>query len=93
MFAYQSSCSYKLAVKKTAYLAQQQKLLALLRQLRIEAGLTQAQLAERLQRDQTFVSKYESGERRLDILEIRDVCRGIGIGFVDAMRRLDRELK
>lgn len=93
MFAYQSSCSYKLAVKKTAYFAQQEKLLALLRQLRIEAGLTQAQLAERLQRDQTFVSKYESGERRLDILELRDVCRGIGIGFVDAMRRLDRELK
>jgi len=74
-------------------IAQREKLLALLRQLRIDAGLTQTELASRLQRDQTFVSKYESGERRLDILEVREVCRAIGVDFVAAMRRLDRKLK
>jgi len=80
-------------VKTTEYFAQREKLLALLRQLRIDAGLTQTELASRLRRDQTFVSKYESGERRLDILEVREVCRAIGVDFVAAMRRLDRKLK
>ena len=74
-------------------IAQREKLLALLRQLRIDAGLTQTELASRLQRDQTFVSKYESGERRLDILEVREICGAIGVDFVAAMRRLDRKLK
>ena len=80
-------------MKTTEYFAQREKLLALLRQLRIDAGLTQTELASRLRRDQTFVSKYESGERRLDILEVREVCRAIGVDFVAAMRRLDRKLK
>ena len=80
-------------MKTTEYFAQREKLLALLRQLRIDARLTQTELASRLRRDQTFVSKYESGERRLDILEVREVCRAIGVDFVAAMRRLDRKLK
>ena len=80
-------------MKTTEYFAQQEKLLALLRQLRIDARLTQTELASRLRRDQTFVSKYESGERRLDILEVREVCRAIGVDFVAAMRQLDRKLK
>jgi transcriptional regulator with XRE-family HTH domain len=65
---------------------------ALLRQLRSDAGLTQAQLAARLHRDQAFVSKYESGERRLDILELREVCRATETDFSRFIRRLDQEL-
>ena len=80
-------------MKTTEYFAQREKLLALLRQLRIDARLTQTELASRLRRDQTFVSKYENAERRLDILEVREVCRAIGVDFVAAMRRLDRKLK
>ena len=79
-------------MKKTTYLAQQKKLLALLRETRTKAGLTQAELASRLHRDQTFVSKYETGERRLDILELRDVCRAIGIDFKQFIRALDTNL-
>ena len=80
-------------MKKTTYLAQQKKLLALLRETRTKAGLTQAELASRLHRDQTFVSKYETGERRLDILELRDVCRAIGIDFKQFIRALDTNLQ
>jgi transcriptional regulator with XRE-family HTH domain len=80
------------AVKKSKYLAQRKTLLALLRQLRTEASLTQAQLAERLQRDQTFVSKYENGERRLDILELREVCRATETDFAQFVRTLDKNL-
>ena len=81
------------SVKKTTYLAQQKRLLALLRETRTKAGLTQAELASRLHRDQTFVSKYETGERRLDILELRDVCRAIGIDFKQFIRTLDTNLQ
>ncbi len=70
----------------------QKKLQALLRQVRLEAGLTQDQLAEKLGRPQSFISKYESGERRLDVLELREVCRAIGISLVDLVARLDELL-
>ena len=83
----------KWAVKKNTRLIQQKKLLALLRGVRIEAGLTQSELASRLGTDQTFISKYESGERRLDILELREVCQVIGIDLVAFIRRLDKDLK
>jgi len=83
----------KWAVKKNIRLNQQKKLLVLLRRIRVDAGLTQSELASRLARDQTFVSKYESGERRLDVLELREVCRAIGTDFVTFMRKLDKDLE
>lgn len=42
------------------------------------AALTQTDLAYRLQRPQSFVSKYESGERRLDVIEFIQVCEALG---------------
>jgi DNA-binding XRE family transcriptional regulator len=83
----------KCAVKKNIRLNQQKKLLVLLRGVRVEAGLTQSELASRLGTDQTFISKYESGERRLDILELRVVCQVIGVDFIAFMHRLDKALK
>lgn len=80
-------------MKKNIRLDQQKKLLVLLRGIRVDAGLTQSELASRLARDQTFVSKYESGERRLDILELREVCQAIGTDFVTFIRKLDQELR
>ena len=70
----------------------QKKLLSLLREVRVEAGLNQADLAARLGRPQSFVSKYETGERRLDILELRAVCAAVGLGLDDFVRRLERAL-
>lgn len=45
-----------------------------LRLLRLSAGLTQSALAERLNKPQSFVSKVESGDRSLDIIETREFC-------------------
>ncbi|MBC3928097.1 helix-turn-helix transcriptional regulator [Undibacterium sp. CY21W] len=42
-------------------------------------GLTQAELANRLGKPQSFVSKYESGERRLDVVEFLLVCEALGV--------------
>jgi len=41
---------------------------------RIESGLTQSELANKIGKPQSFVSKYESFERRLDIIEFIDIC-------------------
>ena len=64
---------------KTLYRAENIELAALLRQLREQAGLVQTGLAERLGRNQTFVSNVELGIRRLDLVELRDYCQGLGI--------------
>ena len=55
------------------------KLRRLLAQARADAGLTQVQVAERVKRPQSFVSKYENGERQLDVIEFVIVCKAIGI--------------
>jgi transcriptional regulator with XRE-family HTH domain len=71
----------------------QEQLQALLRQVRTDAGLTQTDVAQRLRQPQSFVSKYESGERRLDILELREVCQAIGIPLPEFIRRLEQALR
>jgi len=76
-------------VEKSLYTIQQQKLQTLLRQIRTEAGLRQAELAERIGEPQSFVSKYEIGERRLDILEVRAICEAVGITLQEFVRRLE----
>lgn len=43
------------------------------------AGLTQAEVSVKLGRPQSFVAKYEGGERRLDIIELLQVCTALGI--------------
>jgi transcriptional regulator with XRE-family HTH domain len=64
----------------------------MLRQMRLDAGLTQEEVAKRLGRKQPFVSKYESGERRLDILEMRAVCDALGVSLAGFARRLEAAL-
>jgi len=73
--------------------AEQARLQALLRELRIQAGLTQAELALKLGLPQSFISKYESGERRLDLLEMRRVCAAIGVTLQEFVMRLEDVLK
>jgi Helix-turn-helix. len=55
---------------------------------RTRAGLTQQGLATRLKRHQSFVAKYETGERRLEVLEFVQICRMIGTRPDQIIRRL-----
>ena len=55
--------------------------LALLRQARIDAGLTQVQVAKRLRRTQTWVSKCELGERRVDFVELEEFASAYNKGL------------
>jgi transcriptional regulator with XRE-family HTH domain len=69
--------------------SEQRRLQALLRQIRIDAGLKQSELAERLGQSQSFVSKYESGERRLDLLELRQICEAAGMSLSEFINRFE----
>ncbi len=51
----------------------------ILKKIRLDAGLTQIQVAERIGETQSYVSKYESGEQRLDLIEIEEVCKAVGM--------------
>lgn len=66
-------------------------LLDSLRRLRTDAGLSQVELASRLGKPQSFVSKVETGERRLDILELRDVCLACGSTLARFVEMLEGE--
>lgn len=55
----------------------------LLKDLRLARKLTQAALAKRLGLPQSYVSKYETGERRLDFVETAHVCEALGISVED----------
>jgi len=63
--------------------------LRLLRRVRIEAKLTQAQLAKILGTTQARVSKYEQGERRIDMLELKAVCDATKLPFTEFARRFE----
>jgi transcriptional regulator with XRE-family HTH domain len=65
-----------------------------LRELRLERGVRQREIARRLARPQSFVSKYESGERALDFVEVDELCEILGITLAELvarLRALDRE--
>lgn len=76
---------------KSIYSPEQRRLIALLRHLREKAGLRQVDLAERLGRHQSFVSKYESGQRRLDLVELQQVCRALRVTLADFVAQFEQQ--
>lgn len=64
---------------------------SILAESRRQAGLSQAQLAAKLSRPQSFVSKFERGERRLDVIEFKAVAEALGLDPLRLLRRLYRE--
>ncbi len=68
---------------KSIHRPEHQLLTVLLRDLRKQAGLTQATLAKKLKRPQTFVSTVERGLVRQDFLQLRDWCKRCGVSVAD----------
>lgn len=68
------------------------KLSELLVTARGEANLTQVELSSRLKRPQSFVSKYERGERCLDVIEFGEVARALGLDPVRILGKFYREI-
>jgi ribosome-binding protein aMBF1 (putative translation factor) len=63
-----------------------------LRAARKQIGLTQIDMASRLGETQSFVSKCERGERRLDIVEVRAFCQAMGLPLLSFVRKLEPKL-
>lgn len=77
-------------MEKSLYSHHQKQLQILLRRIRVDAGLSQKSLAQNLCRPQSFISKYESGERRLDLIELKQVCSAMGISLRDFVKRFEK---
>jgi transcriptional regulator with XRE-family HTH domain len=65
----------------------------LLREARKAAGFQQEVLAKKLGKPHSFVSRYETGERRLDILELQRVCEACGVTLSRFVSKLAKALK
>ena len=63
-----------------------------LRGKREKMGIAQAQLADLLKVNQTFVSRIETCERRLDILELMNICEALDLSFIDFVREIDEDI-
>ena len=74
----------------TADDARRPALQSALREARQRAGLTQAEVADKLRMPQSYVSKFEVGTRRLDLVELVDVCAVLGIEIQDLVAVVDK---
>jgi transcriptional regulator with XRE-family HTH domain len=79
-------------IAKSVHTAEQNTFCQLMIAARKKAGLTQADLAKRLKRPQSFVAKYEGGERRIDVVEFLTIVRAIGTDPVRFLRALMRQM-
>jgi len=66
-------------MRKSIYNSDYNSFRALLIKARKELGLTQSELAAKLNKPQSFVSKYESGERRIDVIEFIEISNVLKI--------------
>ncbi len=75
-------------MQKSTHTRQYRVFLDGLIQARKDAGLTQQQVADKLDRPQSFVAKYENGERRLDVVEFLEIANLLDAdphGIIDAI--------
>ena len=67
--------------------------LQVLKRMRIESGMTQAQCSAALGRPQSFMSDVERGVRRLDTVQLRDLCQVLGSDLISFTKSFERALR
>ena len=77
-------------IGKSVHSPDQAAFCGLMVKARKAAGLTQDDLARRLKKPQSFVAKYEGGERRIDVVEFLGITRAIGADPVRILRALQK---
>ncbi len=73
-------------MQKSQHTRAYKRLIQALREAREKADLTQADVAQKLGTYASFVSKVESGERRIDVVELAALCRLYSIDLIDLLR-------
>ncbi|WP_412461172.1 helix-turn-helix domain-containing protein [Pseudomonas sp. SC11] len=64
-----------------------------LKRMRVESGMTQAQCSAALARPQSFMSDVERGVRRLDLVQLRDLCQVLGSDLVSFSKSFEQALR
>lgn len=75
------------AMEKSTFTREYEILRTLIREYREAAGLTQVELAERIGETQSYVSKVERGERRLDLVQLAVFCAAMRVPLADFVTR------
>jgi transcriptional regulator with XRE-family HTH domain len=76
-------------VTKSVFSIRYDRLTTLLVAARKKADLSQVEVAAKLRRPQSFISKYERGERRLDVVEFLDIAKALRFDPCELIRQLD----
>jgi transcriptional regulator with XRE-family HTH domain len=79
-------------VKKTLNKKEYKILLEQLYRLRLGSGLRQSDLADKVNAPQSFISKIESGERRIDLIELREICIALGSTLKEFINEFEKAL-
>ena len=79
-------------MKKSLKTSEHLALLKTLYSLRVGAGLRQSDLASLIDEPQSFISKIEQGERRLDIIELRIIVNAIGVTLEDFVKQFEKNI-
>jgi transcriptional regulator with XRE-family HTH domain len=77
---------------KSTFTSEYRVFTRLLRETRERAGITQVDLAKKLKQTQSYISKVERGERRLDLIQLRWWCTAIGITVTAFVREFENAL-
>jgi len=70
------------------YNSDYQEVIGLLKKARLDKGITQVQLAELLGKPQSFVAKFESGERRLDVVEFARIAKFLDVSALETLNKI-----
>lgn len=77
-------------MQKSIHSPKQETLRNYLRELRLNAQLHREELGQCLGRPQTYVSRYETGEKMIDIPELRQICKALGTTLPDFINEYER---
>mgnify|MGYP002685501912 CR=1 FL=1 len=80
-------------MEKSIYTKEYITFLKCLVKARKDAGITQVEFAEKIGQTQSFVSRCERGERRIDVIELRVFCEVIGIPYTRFIEQLEEAIK
>jgi transcriptional regulator with XRE-family HTH domain len=79
-------------VKKSLNSKEHKILLEMLYQLRVSSGLRQSDLADLIKVPQSFISKIESGERRLDFIELREILKYFNTNLIEFVTEFENKI-
>jgi ribosome-binding protein aMBF1 (putative translation factor) len=79
-------------MQKSTFTREYRVFLKTLKDYRLKAGLSQMKLAAKLDQSQSFVSKCERGETRIDIVQLRVFCQAFGISLREFVARYEEGL-